>query len=560
MLSPPVQSFRGPDRGARLTTAVAAVLLAAVASAQTQQNTVPPLPQNRPNSANQSVQAPAPAQLSRAPANGVRSAPAAVNARQYTQPQQQQLQQRQLQQRQLQQQQLQQQQLQQLRNLLGSGGSINNSQQAQRQGTANFNQVQQNPRNQGSNSVPTSRAAATNPTDTSRAPSRIASLDTHQAPAARAQHSRTFVGHPGPMGSTEIQTPRGMIIRKAADGSVMDVHSPRNGMYIHHGLYGDQRIMVDKPDRSRIVVATNGAQYVQHPYSYRGRQFDQRTFVVQGRLVQRLYRPYTYAGQTLDVYTPSRYYQPEVYSWATTEFKPQPVTWIYTTNDTPWFNYYKGYFTPDSSYTSPVSWLTDYLLAANLADAYKTRASNSTAGTSGASPTITPQVKQKLTAEVGQQVKREAAEARESAQDKLPAGTAGSVVEELSDGQSHVFVVASDLDLVDPNGRRCMISEGDVIEVMSPPKPDTSTAEALVLASKGGLECQRAARVDVALNDLQEMQNHMRETIDQGLANSNAGKKAASVTPAFAAAAPPPDTSAAAEIDRERRIAAETEG
>jgi hypothetical protein len=37
-----------------------------------------------------------------------------------------------------------------------------------------------------------------------------------------------------------------------------------------------------------------------------------------------------------------------------------------------------------------------------------------------------------------------------------------------------------------------------------------------VLASKGQ-DCRRGSRVQVALNDLQEMQNQMRATIDQGL-------------------------------------------
>jgi hypothetical protein len=105
-----------------------------------------------------------------------------------------------------------------------------------------------------------------------------------------------------------------------------------------------------------------------------------------------------------------------------------------------------------------------------------------------------------------------------------------------------------------------MISEDDIVQVVSGPKSSTSTADAVVLASKGGVECERAARVEIALNDLQEMQNHMRETIDQGMANTDAAKKAATVTPAFAAWAPPPDPNAAREIDQQQQIAAAAEG
>ena len=37
------------------------------------------------------------------------------------------------------------------------------------------------------------------------------------------------------------------------------------------------------------------------------------------------------------------------------------------------------------------------------------------------------------------------------------------------------------------------------------------------MASKGGKECRKGDTVSVALADLQDMQNHMRETIDQGM-------------------------------------------
>jgi hypothetical protein len=74
------------------------------------------------------------------------------------------------------------------------------------------------------------------------------------------------------------------------------------------------------------------------------------------------------------------------------------------------------------------------------------------------------------------------------------------------------------------------------------------------------MECERAAQVQIALSDLQEMQNHMRETIDQGMAGTSAGRSAATVTPAYAAAAPPPDANAAREIEQQQQIAAAAEG
>jgi hypothetical protein len=49
----------------------------------------------------------------------------------------------------------------------------------------------------------------------------------------------------------------------------------------------------------------------------------------------------------------------------------------------------------------------------------------------------------------------------------LAYGGAGGVVQALGDGRGYVFVVASDLDLVDPTGRQSMISEGDVVQPRS---------------------------------------------------------------------------------------------
>ena len=387
----------------------------------------------------------------------------------------------------------------------------------------------------------------------------VASLNPNQASAA--VQSRFFLGHPGPPGSRETQGRSGNIVRTAADGSIIDVRSPRNGMFIHHGVDGSRQILVDRPDRSRVFASSRGIQYVQHPYVFRGRSYDHRTFYVQGRTFHQFYRPYNYAGTTLDAYAPARFYEPGMYRWATSRFNaPQPFKWGYMTNPTPWFGYYKGYFVPDTTYTSPTAWLADFVLGASLAVAYTTAPPTSPAPPADAAPAITPQVKQLLADEVGRQVRQESVEAQQNAQNRDPPPGAGGVVQELGDRQPHVFVVASDLDLVDPTGRRCMISEGDVVQVVSGPKPSSSTADAIVLASKGGVECNRAAQVEIALTDLQEMQNHMRETIDQGMASTDVGKKAATVTPAFAASAPPPDANAGREIDQQQQIAAAAEG
>ena len=110
----------------------------------------------------------------------------------------------------------------------------------------------------------------------------------------------------------------------------------------------------------------------------------------------------------------------------------------------------------------------------------------------------------------------------------------------LSDNQPHVFVAGSDLDLVDASGQECAVSRGDILEVASAPQPTATGATALVLASKGGKECVKSDQVTVAFSDLQDMQNHMRETIDQGMEDLQAkqGKGGLPAAPASAQGAP----------------------
>jgi len=95
------------------------------------------------------------------------------------------------------------------------------------------------------------------------------------------------------------------------------------------------------------------------------------------------------------------------------------------------------------------------------------------------------------------------------------------------------------------------------------PASDATDATLNVVVSKGGKECPASSAVTVAVADLQEMQNGMRETVDQGLQElqSNQGKNgipaaprsamAPTVQTAFAQAAPPAEVNGAAAVNME---------
>jgi hypothetical protein len=344
-------------------------------------------------------------------------------------------------------------------------------------------------------------------------------------------------------------------------------------MDIHRGLNGGRRVSVERADHTRIVAMRGGRGYVQHPYRYRGREYGHRTYYYHGRAYDRYYGHYYYRGGYVDVYAPGYYYGPGFYGWV---YNPwvAPINYAWGWGGSPWYGYYGGYFTPYPVYGSASLWLTDYLISSSLQAAYQAQAdaqaANGTALQAGSAP-LTPETKQLIANEVQRQIALENAEAQQNAQNQdIDYGSSG-IARLFSDNQPHVFVAGSNLDLVNSAKQECAVSEGDVLEVTAAPPPDATTATAVVLATKGGLECARSDSVSVAFADLQDMQNHMRSSIDQGMTDlrskqgqgglppAPASAQAAPVKSNYAAVAPPPDPNAATEIKQETQEADQEE-
>jgi hypothetical protein len=362
------------------------------------------------------------------------------------------------------------------------------------------------------------------------------------------------------------------MVRTRANGTRSDVHDSRRGMDIHHGLNGNRRVSVERGDHSRIVAERGGRGYVQHPYMYRGHEFGHRTYYSHGRAYDRYYGRSYYHGAYMDVYAPGSYYAPGFYGWAYNPWAA-PISYGWGWAGSPWYGYYGGYFTPYPVYANASLWLTDYLIANSLQAAYQAQANADAANAAAlqTSAPLTPETKQLISAEVQRQIALENSEAQQNAQSQdIDYGSSG-IARMLADNQTHVFVAGTDLDLTDTAGQECAISQGDVLEITSAPAPDASAATAVVLASKGGKECAKSDNVSVAFNDLQDMQNHMRETIDQGMGDlqkkqgqgglpaAPASAQAAPVKSSYASIAPPPDPDAATEIQQQSQQADQSE-
>jgi hypothetical protein len=338
-------------------------------------------------------------------------------------------------------------------------------------------------------------------------------------------------------------------------------------MDVHHGLNSNRRVSEERPDHSRVVSERGHPGFAQHPYQFRGHAFARRSYFYHGRAYDRFYHGYMYRGLYMDVYAPGFYYGPAFYGWAYNPWAaPIAFQWGWAGN--PWFGYYGYYFAPEPSYPAAPFWLTDYMISNDLQAAYAARQeagefARDSPPSAGGPPALTPAVKSMIASEVKNQLAVENFEAQQNGtQQDVDPGSSG-IARLLSDGHPHVFVSGGSLDLVEASGQECAISSGDALQLRTPPPAGATAATLVVLSSKGGQECPMSSIVSIPLGDLQEMQNHMRESIDQGLQElqSKEGKgevpaappsaKSQPVPALYASAAPPPDTNVAAEIQQQ---------
>lgn len=391
--------------------------------------------------------------------------------------------------------------------------------------------------------------------------------------AGRGQTGQGFSNRPVPQGSRVVQARSGAAVTMRSYGRPAYVHTAA-GVDIHHTMTGRTMVVHETADHGAIVAVRPGFGYVQHPYTFGGHPYLARTVVVGGRPYESFYRGYPYHGVYLSVYAPVRFYPFGFYAYAGTPWiTPVPYTWGWV--GTPWFRFYGGYFAPYPVYAGPGLWLTDYLIAESLNAAYQAQIAQAqmTQQAAGAYPympppppaggpvALTPDVKQAIADEVSRQLAQERAEAGLNAQGMEPDPNSSSIARMLSDGQPHVFVVGDGLDLIGGNGQECAVTEGDVLQLAGPTPPTATSATLIVMAGKGGLECRKGSSVNVQLADLQDMQNHMRQTLDAGLTElqSHQGglptpppQALAQATPAsFTMGAPPPDPNATAQINSE---------
>jgi hypothetical protein len=355
-------------------------------------------------------------------------------------------------------------------------------------------------------------------------------------------------GAGGKAATKSVTTKSGATARVSANGHVSSIHTAK-GATISRNAHGGRTITSEhvnaKGEHIRTVSTGRGRGYVDHRYVRGGHYYSSRTYYHGGRYYAYGYRGYNYGGYCCYYgYVSPYYYNPGFYGWAYNPWAA-PVAYSWGWGGAPWYGYYGYYFNPYPVYASAALWMTDYVISQNLQAAYAAQAQaqananaaanaqamgdyagggqaeNAGGGDSGG-PALTPEVKQAIADEVRAQLEAEKAAAGTPQQPAAAAtsgGAASAQQEEVPaalDPQHRTFIVATVLTEQAPDGSDCSLSPGDVVTRIEDTPDGNKNVKVLVSSSQKG-DCSSGSQVAMAVDDLQEMHNHFRETLDQGL-------------------------------------------
>jgi hypothetical protein len=432
-------------------------------------------------------------------------------------------------------------------------------------------------------------------------------------------------GKTPPRGTTTKQVNTrsgGKVTANYRGGNVRSIQA--HNMRIDHGVHGGRHVVTERNGR-RVVGMGHGRGYSERAYyNHGGRSYYQRTYYMGGRRYAYAYRGYYYHGARYYGYAPAYYYHPAYYGWAYNPW-PAPVYYNWGWAGNPWYGAYGYYYEPYPMYVAAPFWLTDYMISANLQAAYEAGLAEGAAGTASLAPDTNlfaalespdPLIAANLEAAYGgalyasavkgssqtqvskdvkdalaDQVKAQIAADKSAAESpKTASGSSGHALatpavillplmfappaagaadkEEVPpalDPKFRYFVVASEVDLTPADGKECPLTQGDVIQRTSDQLDENNNVEVIVKSSKKA-DCAVGTKGSVDANDLQEMYNHFRETLDAGLKSlaENSGKNGVPAAPdtgttAGEVPAPTPDTNVDSDLQQQQKDADQME-
>jgi hypothetical protein len=360
-------------------------------------------------------------------------------------------------------------------------------------------------------------------------------------------------------------------------------------MAIHNNLRGG-RTVVGMHNGARVVTVGHRGGYVQRAYVTRGgRAYYSRTYYYHGAYRVGVFRGYGWHGYNYYGYYHPYFFGAGFYGWAYNPWAA-PIAWGWGWGGAPWYGAWSWYWHPYPVYAGPAFWLTDWLIAANLQAAYTAQAeaasdagaaaadagdsgqvasNNGGGGGDSGQVALSPEVKQAIADEVKAQIQasqQDAQQAGNSGGGQASAAPAASTdtPPPALDPAHRTFIVSSDLDVV-ADGQECALSQGDVITRLTD-TPDGDQKVNVSIASSKKNDCAAGKTVLVAVDDLQEMNNHFQEQIDNGMkemaskAGTNGMPKAPDTATKPSDVPPPdPDKTAAKAIEDQDKSADQAE-
>jgi hypothetical protein len=325
---------------------------------------------------------------------------------------------------------------------------------------------------------------------------------------------------------------------------VRELHRPDVDAF--RGPRGERTIVVRRPDRSVVVSMGPRGGYVQRPWSYRGREYVRRSYLVGGVQYHRVYTTYRYRDVVVVSYVPRYYYAPRYYGWVYYPWR-RPAMYAWGWVGDPWYGYDQGYFVASPFYAGPNYWLVDFFLAETLRAAFQAQAAaNAQPATWEADPGEMVQAEQTtpvtpaLKREIAEQVKDQLARENQAAQDPRHPAELTGIEAALVPG--HIFVVDTGLNVETADELSCHVSPGTALRLLEVP-PEGAAAYLSVASSRQG-DCPGGAQVTVSLEYLSEMHNAFRAHLDGGMQTlrTEQGKSGLPRAPIDAIEAPPRPT------------------
>ncbi len=405
---------------------------------------------------------------------------------------------------------------------------------------------------------------------------------THMGPGSGSGPTRTVrtssgntfnYGQNGHVASVTTHT--GTVAHFGPNGHVASIHT-QNATIIHGPRGG--RTIVSVHNNTRIVSFGANRGYVQNTFVRGGAPFMQRTYVMNGRVYAHVYRGFYWHGGLYYRYVPAYRFAPGYYGWA---HRPWGISIGWGWGWGPWYPYYGYYFSPYPVYASPVFWLTDYILAAELEAAYQAQIdaqaqaqasensgppSDNSDQESSNNVTLSPEVKQAIADEVSAQLtaQQNSASSNPGGSSAAPSPDSDQLPAALDPNQ-RTFIVSTALDEQNSDGSACVLSPGDVLTRLTDTPDANGNVNVMVTSSQKG-DCSSGDQFSISVQALQDMHNDFRQHVDDGLQklSQSAGQNGMPAAPPAgqqpnASGQVTPDTKAAAELQSEQQEADQAE-